>query len=128
MIAPLLIGLGLACLVGAMALTLAGLRHLLVRPHKTAIKPLRPLTAPAVATLHMEGTGPLPLESGVLLNTLWEHLPNAECQAGECGGCKVRLLEGRVRWIRDPVVELNRQTHFLACSCEAVGSIRCAAA
>ena len=82
---------------------------------------------PQAAFVHLEGQDALAVEPGVLLNTLWEHLPNAECQSGECGGCKLRLLEGTVTWIREPVAELNRKTHILACSCEAVGSIRCAA-
>jgi ferredoxin len=127
MMAPLLIGLGVACLLGALTLTFAGVRCLLVRTQKAAPHAVLSTTAPEIATVHLEGTGALSVESGVLLNTLWEHLPNAECQSGECGGCKVRLLEGRVRWIRDPVVEINRQTHILACSCEALGPIRCAA-
>jgi hypothetical protein len=74
----------------------------------------------------LEGHGALALEPGVLLNTLWEHLPNADCQAGECGGCKVRLLEGQVRWIREPQAALDRSTHILACSCEPMGQVRCA--
>ncbi len=127
MIAPLLIALGAGCLLGALALTLAGMRCLLVRPQAAAAQAALLTTAPENATVHLEGTGTLHIESGVLLNTLWEYLPNAECQSGECGGCKIRLLEGKVRWIRDPVVEINRQTHILACSCEALGPIRCAA-
>ena len=78
------------------------------------------------ASVTLEGKGTFAAEPGVLLNTLWEHLPNAECQEGECGGCKMRLLEGKVHWIREPVVEVDRRTHFLACSCEATGSIQCA--
>lgn len=128
MIAPILIGLGLLCLGGSIALTLTGIRYLLVRPGKAVVAPAASASAPAtpVATVHLEGIGTLALEAGVLLNTLWEHLPHAECQSGECGGCKMKLLEGKVHWIRDPVVEINRQTHILACSCEAAGPIRCA--
>ena len=109
-------------------MTLAGIRCLLARPSKAAVASVSPTspTGSAPASVHLEGTGLVALESGVLLNTLWEHLPNAECQSGECGGCKVRLLDGQVRWIRDPVVEIDQRTHILACSCEPLGPIRCA--
>lgn len=30
------------------------------------------------------------IEEGVLLNTLWAHLPEADCKEGECGGCRVK--------------------------------------
>jgi len=82
--------------------------------------------APLATSVVLEGKGPLPLEQGVLLNTLWEHLPSADCQSGECGGCKVRLLEGEVRWIRQPLAQFDRSTHILACSCEPLGPVRCA--
>jgi hypothetical protein len=85
-------------------------------------------SAVPVATLHLEGHGDLPLEPGVLLNTLWEKLPQAECQSGECGGCKLRLLEGQVTWIREPVTQVDKSCEILACSCEPLpGShLKCA--
>jgi ferredoxin len=137
MTAQLMVGLAIASLLGALGLTLAGIRALLVRPAPVVAKPLvvpaqAPLETLATATaaqgsVVLEGVGPLALESGVLLNTLWEHLPNADCQSGECGGCKMRLLQGQVRWIREPEAAVDRNTHFLACSCEAVGPLICAA-
>ena len=30
------------------------------------------------------------------------------------------------RWARDPQVEIDRDTHILACSCEPIGVVRCA--
>lgn len=87
--------------------------------------PSRPL--PSVGSwVHLDGNPPLPAEPGVLLNTLWEHLTTAECQQGECGGCRLRLLEGEVRWVREPQAAVDRSTHILACSCEPVGTVRCA--
>ena len=115
-------------LLAALVLILLGLWQLL-RQRRTESTPAdapAKRSAPPPVSVHLEGKGPLTVEPGVLLNTLWEHLPNAECQAGECGGCKVRLLEGEVTWIREPVAEINRQTHILACSCKATGPIRCA--
>jgi ferredoxin len=136
MTATLLVGLALACLAGAIALTLAGVRCLLVRPVAVVPTPARaaarvpsefsPAATGATVSVAIEGVGALVVEDGVLLNTLWEHLPNADCQSGECGGCKMRLLEGQVRWIREPEAVIDRTTHFLACSCEAVGHVKCA--
>jgi ferredoxin len=83
-------------------------------------------TTPSKPTINLEGKGDYPVEPGVILNTLWEHLPDASCQAGECGGCKLRLVAGEVSWIREPVADIDRSTHILACSCEARGSLRCA--
>lgn len=79
-------------------------------------------------SVHLQGHAALPLEPGVLLNTLWAHLPNAECQSGECGGCKLRLLEGGVRWIREPVTSVDKSCEILACSCvvESGGDLKCA--
>ena len=79
------------------------------------------------AKVFLDGHGELAAEPGVLLNTLWEHLPNVDCQQGECGGCKVRLLSGQVRWIRDVNFPIDREKEFLACSCEALPgtSLRC---
>jgi ferredoxin len=70
-------------------------------------------------TLHLQGHGDVPLEPGVLLNSLWEHLPKADCQSGECGGCKLKLLKGQVNWIREPQAQVDRSCEILACSCEA---------
>lgn len=80
------------------------------------------------ATLHLEGHGELTLEPGVLLNTLWEKLPQAECQSGECGGCKLRLLEGQVTWVREPVAQVDKSCEILACSCEPIpgSKLKCA--
>lgn len=133
MFAQVLLGLGLLSLVAAFGMTLVGVGALwgqragrLAVPVPTgAVHAVPALPATSVA---LEGKGSLPLEQGVLLNTLWEHLPGADCQVGECGGCKVRLLEGQVRWIREPVAPINRSTHVLACSCEPVGPVRCAVA
>ena len=104
-------------LLAGVALTLWGLLQL--ARHRKAPK----VNAPN--TISIEGHETLPIESGVLLNTLWAHLPNAECQAGECGGCKVQLLSGNVKWVQEPVVDVNRNTHFLACSCVAQTDLHC---
>lgn len=79
-------------------------------------------------SLTLEGYGLIPVEPGVLLNTLWEHLPNVDCQMGECGGCKVKLLEGKVRWVRDTRYKVNQDSEFLACICEAIpgSNLKCA--
>ena len=70
--------------------------------------------------LHLLGHGNVTLEPGVLLNSLWEHLPKADCQSGECGGCKLKLLKGQVNWIREPQAQVDRSCEILACSCEVV--------
>lgn len=148
MAAPIVLVLAAACLASGVLLTLYGLLQVgrgrrraggLFPP--TPASPAAPATArtvvaaaPAQATegpasgpwVHLDGHEPLPAEPGVLLNTLWELVTTAECQQGECGGCRLRLLEGEVRWIREPQVEIDRRTHVLACSCEPVGSVRCA--
>ena len=136
MTATLMVGLAITSLLGALALTLTGVRYLLVRPLPAtprliqvpvnATVPSVPAPANMPASVDLEGVGALPVEGGVLLNTLWEHLPNADCQSGECGGCKMRLLQGEVRWIREPDAVVDRATHFLACSCEAIGHVKCA--
>lgn len=117
----LIIVLGIAGLLGGIALTAIGIADL-VRHRRRAGAP----ATPAVPKISLEGKGEFDVEPGVILNTLWEHLPDAACQAGECGGCKLRLVSGEVAWIRDPVTEVDRSTHILACSCEARGSLRCA--
>jgi hypothetical protein len=114
----LVIALGMSFLA-AVILTLWGLAFGVSYRKAVAATPSSKLV------VQLQGQGELNLEPGVLLNTLWEHLPNADCQAGECGGCQVRLLEGQVRWIREPLATIDRSTHVLACSCEPVGSIRC---
>jgi ferredoxin len=131
MFAQILLGLGLLSLVAAFSMTLVGVRALWGQRFARKVASATAATAPGSAALVppsvvLEGKGPLTLEQGVLLNTLWEHLPSADCQEGECGGCKVRLLEGQVRWIREPVAQFDRSTHILACSCEPLGPVRCA--
>lgn len=116
----IIIGLGAISILTAFILTAYGLQAIF------AYRRVRQSLAPQAVTVNLENKGIFTAEPGVLLNTLWEHLPNAVCQSGECGGCKMRLLEGNVAWIREPVVAIDRRTHILACSCEAHGSIRCA--
>jgi ferredoxin len=65
------------------------------------------------------------IEEGVLLNTLWAHLPEADCKEGECGGCRVKLLKGDIEWIRKPIYQLVDPTHILPCSCKAKTSLVC---
>jgi ferredoxin len=117
----LIIVLGIAGLIGGIALTGVGIASLM-RHRRQVEAPW----SPSVPKISLDGKGEFAVEPGVVLNTLWEHLPDAACQAGECGGCKLRLLSGEVAWIRDPVAEVDRSTHILACSCEARGSLRCA--
>lgn len=112
-----LIALLALSLLAGVALTLWGLLQL--ARHRKAPK----VSAPT--TISIEDHEDLPIEPGVLLNTLWAHLPNAECQSGECGGCKVQLISGNVKWVQEPVVDVNRNTHFLACSCVATSAIHC---
>jgi len=136
MLVHILLGLGLLSLAAALGMTLVGLNALWGQwaARKAASQRSVALAAPTKhgeATLSqpsvvLEGIGALPVEPGVLLNTLWKYLPNAECQSGECGGCKVRLLEGEVRWIREPVVHFDRSIYVLACSCEPLGPVRVA--
>lgn len=111
-------------LAGAALLTLYGLAQLAGGRRR---RPAAAVASPAAqALVHFEDQAPLAAEPGVLLNTLWEHITTAECQQGECGGCRLRLLEGQVRWIREPQVDIDRRTHILACSCEPIGAVRCA--
>lgn len=117
----LILLLGFASLTVALWLTLRGL-HALWQQRR----PVSNQAVPQPITITLEGKGTFAPEPGVVLDTLWEHLPNASCQAGECGGCKLRLLEGQVGWIREPIVEIDRRTHILACSCQALTPIRCA--
>ncbi len=135
MAAIIVIALAALGLAGAALLTVYGLAQLgvarrrvhpaaLPAPEAAAASAAAP--APGPALVHFEDHAPLPAEPGVLLNTLWEHLITAECQQGECGGCRVRLLEGQVRWVREPQAEVDRRTHILACSCEPLGTVRCA--
>jgi hypothetical protein len=136
MIGLSVLGLAGVALLAALVLTVLGVQQITTARKPAKGPALASTTAGAtvaaqasgglVPSVHLEGAGMVPVEPGVLLNTLWEHLPNAECQSGECGGCKLRLLDGVVTWIREPVAEINRQTHILACSCEAAGPIRCA--
>jgi hypothetical protein len=117
----LILFLGVASLVFAFWLSLRGLYALwLQSQHVPNLATASPIS------ITLEGKGSFTPEPGVLLDTLWEHLPNASCQSGECGGCKLRLLEGQVNWIREPIVEIDRRTHILACSCQALSPLRCA--
>ena len=133
MVAPIVLVIGVVCLLSAALLTLFGLLQTALgrrRVRSATVGPAAPVMAAAQeshpAMVHLEGEAPLAVEPGVLLNTLWEHITTAECQQGECGGCRLRLLEGQVRWVREPQFELDRRTHILACSCEPLGSVRCA--
>lgn len=134
MAAPIVLVVGAVCLLAAALLTLFGLLQTGLgrrRVRSGTTLPLSPALPAASersqpAMVHLEGQASLPAEPGVLLNTLWEHITTAECQQGECGGCRLRLLEGQVRWVREPQVALDRSTHILACSCEPLGSVRCA--
>jgi ferredoxin len=123
MMAYVILGAGGISLLVALVWTVQGVFHLWAQ-RKAASAYVAPPAGPVMVTL--EGKGEFAPEPGVLLHTLWEHLPQAECQSGECGGCKLRLLEGKVSWIREPVAAINRQTHILACSCVPLGSVRCA--
>ena len=67
----------------------------------------------------------LAIEKGVLLNTLWAHLPDADCKEGECGGCRVKLLKGDVEWVSNPIYQLVDPTLILPCSCKAKTSLVC---
>jgi ferredoxin len=134
MAAPIVLIVGVLCLVASLGLTFSGLVHVASARRKSAGARLASQSdapAPAApsaegATVYFEQLPAMPAEPGVLLNTLWEHVTTAECQQGECGGCRLRLVEGQVRWIREPQVEIDRHTHILACSCEPVGVVRCA--
>ena len=136
MAAPIVLVIAGICLACAVLLTLFGLVQVgsgRRQPKGTVpavsvapAVPAAPVAIAAPAMVHFEGQAPLPAEPGVLLNTLWEYITTAECQEGECGGCRLRLLEGQVKWIREPQAKIDRSTHILACSCEPVGTVRCA--
>lgn len=145
MAATLVLWLAAVCLAAAAALTIYGLTQIGSGRRRAGAHALtsavvaEPMSATAASSVvsppptsvqqrwvHLEGQTPLVAEPGVLLNTLWEHLQTAECQQGECGGCRLRLIEGDVRWIRDPQIEIDRRTHILACSCEPLGTVKCA--
>ena len=106
------------CMLAAVLFTLWGVVWGLSFRQKN--KPQLALVQSLKTTLHLQGHGDVPLESGVLLNSLWEHLPKADCQSGECGGCKLKLRQGQVTWIREPQAQVDRSCEILACSCEAV--------
>lgn len=123
----LIIFLGIAGLIAGFAMSGVGIAALLHhRRRRSSAASSQAVAVPTVPTITLEGKGDFPVEPGIVLNTLWEHLPDASCHAGDCGGCKLRLLKGEVAWIRDPVAEVDRTTHILACSCEARGSLHCA--
>ena len=56
-----------------------------------------------------------------------ELAPPAECRAGNCGQCRMRLLDGEVRWLMKPEVALA-DGDILPCICTAVGDVRLEAA
>jgi ferredoxin-NADP reductase len=62
-----------------------------------------------------------------LLATLEIHdlAPESECRAGTCGRCRLRLLEGRVKWLLDTDLALARD-EILPCVCLPEGDIRLA--
>ncbi|MGA1349467.1 MAG: 2Fe-2S iron-sulfur cluster-binding protein [Burkholderiaceae bacterium] len=143
MAAMLVLTIGVTCLMLGAGLTVFGLIQLAAGrraggSHKpNGLRPSQPSRHAESALIrvneekgpifiHFEDQPPMAAEPGVLLNTLWEHLTHAECQQGECGGCRLKLMDGEVRWIRDPQASVNRQTEILACSCEPLGSLRCA--
>lgn len=47
---------------------------------------------------------------------------DASCRTGECGGCKLQLLDGEVEWLRDPLHQLQDGL-ILACCCSAKNDI-----
>lgn len=60
-----------------------------------------------------------------LLATLETHdcAPPAECRAGTCGACRMRLLDGEVRWLTAGQADLA-DGEILPCICAAVGDLR----
>lgn len=64
-----------------------------------------------------------------LLATLEAHrlAPPSDCRAGTCGVCRMRLLDGEVRWLAEPGLQLAAD-EFLPCICAAAGDLRAAAA
>lgn len=106
------------CMLAAVLFTLWGV--VWGASFRSAIKPPLTPVQTAKTSLQLQGHGDVPLEPGVLLNSLWEHLPQADCQSGECGGCKLKLLQGQVQWIREPQAQVDRSCEILACSCEPV--------
>lgn len=134
MAVPIVLLLGALSLASAVLLTLYGLLQIASSRGRNTASTAAPATAPvsneaappAQHWVYLDDLPALQAEPGVLLNTLWEHVTAAECQQGECGGCRLRLLDGEVRWIREPQVEIDKRTHILACSCEPMGNLRCA--
>lgn len=63
-----------------------------------------------------------------LLAALENHdlAPVADCRAGTCGECRMRLLTGEVRWLAEAGLPL-RQDEILPCVCAAAGNISVAA-
>lgn len=106
------------CMLAALLFTLWGVVWGV--SFRSAVKPPLESVQTVKTSLQLQGHGDVPLEPGVLLNSLWEHLPQADCQSGECGGCKLKLLQGQVQWIREPQAQVDRSCEILACSCEAV--------
>jgi len=52
--------------------------------------------------------------------------PHAECRAGSCGACCMRLVDGEVRWLLTPEHAVPAGK-ILPCVCAAVGDVRLAA-
>jgi ferredoxin-NADP reductase len=59
-----------------------------------------------------------------LLATLEAHqlAPASDCRAGTCGECRMRLLDGQVRWLAEPGLALA-EDEFLPCVCAAAGNL-----
>ena len=106
------------CMLAALLFTLWGV--VWGASFRRAVKPPLESVQTVKTSLQLQGHGDVPLEPGVLLNSLWEHLPQADCQSGECGGCKLKLRQGQVQWIREPQAQVDRSCEILACSCEPV--------
>jgi ferredoxin len=59
-----------------------------------------------------------------LLDSMEEHqIPvTYNCRGGYCGHCKVQLTKGKVNWVQDSLVPLNKG-EILVCCCVPDGPI-----
>lgn len=75
-----------------------------------------------------DGTQLVTAGEPTLLATLEAHLraPASECRSGSCGQCRMRLLDGRVRWLLAPELKSD-DGEILPCVCVPEGDIRLAA-